>query len=554
MRSTRTFLLGLIYVQLMPLVAVQAQTNSHKQTNLVSDTQGLAAHQDANLVNPWGIAFFPNQPFWISDNGSGFSTLYDQNGVSQGSFVVAAPNGSSNPGSPTGIIANVAMTGFLLNGQPSRFIFDNEDGTISAWNGNPKSTVMVDNSATPTLATGAVYKGLALVSNSTGSFLLATNFRSGRVEVYDTNFHLTQALGAGAFDDPAPPAVPAGSGSPGYAPFGIHVINNQVVVTYALQDALLHDPLHVAGAGFVDLFNSDGAMVRRITSDAHLNAPWGAVLSPMGFGSFAGKLLIGNFGDGTINAYDFATGNFVDQMKDSNGSVVTNASLWDMVFGGGGQSGDANTMYITAGLANEQHGLFAAITANATPPPAVADFNLSVNPPTMTIAAGQSASFLVTLGGLNGFNSAVTLMCSGQPVGSSCSFSPASVSPASGGTATTMLTIVTSALPYRPAGAMAKNASAGIFAALLPVPAFGFLGLVVAATGRNRRMAGKKWKHSLAATCGLILAMAFVFAASGCGGYMNNNGTGTQRGMATVVVTGTSGNLSHSASVTLNVK
>jgi len=252
----------------LPLLSAHAQTNSYKQTNLVSDTAGMAAKTDAKLVNPWGIAFIPGNPFWISDNNSGFTTLYDQNGALNGSFTVAPPNGSSNPATPTGIVAPPSVAGFNVNGQPGIFIFDTEDGTISAWTGGASTILTVDNSAIPSAATGAVYKGLALIKNATGSFLLATNFRSGKVEVYDTTFKQTQILGAGAFNDPAPPAVPAGSGSPGYAPFGIKAINvnntAMVVVTYALQDTLMHDPLHIAGAGFVDLFSADGTMLREL--------------------------------------------------------------------------------------------------------------------------------------------------------------------------------------------------------------------------------------------------------------------------------------------------
>src|SRR4029077_18098120 len=219
------------------------------------------------------------------------------------------------------------------------------------------------------------------------------------------------------------PAVPAGSGSPGYAAFGVHVITvnstSMVAVTYALQDMPMHAPLKIAGSGFVDVFSTDGTMLRRVTADSHLNAPWGIVVTPAGFGgSLAGDLLVGNFVDGAINAYNFSTGAFVDQMKDSNGAPILNASLWDMVFGAGGaQSGDPNTMYITAGLTNEMHGLFAGITANATPPPATGDFSIAATPSTLTISAGQPAAFTVTLGGLNGFSSAVMLTCSGAPPG-----------------------------------------------------------------------------------------------------------------------------------------
>jgi uncharacterized protein (TIGR03118 family) len=560
MKKFWTLVLGLVCVSALHLPSAHAQANSYKQTNLVSDSAGMAANMDAKLVNPWGIAYIPNNPFWISDNNSGFTTLYDQNGALNGSFTVAPPAGSSNPATPTGIVAPPSTAGFSVNGQAALFIFDTEDGTISAWTGGASTILTVDNSKIPSAATGAVYKGLTLIKNSTGSFLLATNFRSGKVEVYDTGFKQTQILGTAAFNDPAPPAVPVGSGSPGYAPFGIKAISvngtAMVVVTYALQDTPMHDPLHIAAAGFVDLFAADGTMLRRITSDSHLNAPWGVVIPPASFGSFgaSGNLLVGNFGDGKINAYNFATGAFVDQMKDQNGTVITNVSLWDMVFGGGGPSGDVNTMYITAGLANEGHGLFSAVTANTTPAP-TSDFNINASPSTMTISAGNTASFTVTVGGLNGFNSAVALTCSGQPVNSTCKFSPASVTPASGGMTTSMMTISTSSSPYMHAGLISGNQNGGRYAMLLPISTLILLATFLAGSIRRSRAAGNNWIPSLAGSLALLITTACLLAASGCGGYgANNPGNGTQRGMATVMVTGTSGNLTHSTSVTLTVQ
>jgi len=551
------FLLGLVCLGLFFISSAHAQTNSYKQTNLVSDTAGMAANMDAKLVNPWGIAFVPNNPFWISDNNSGFTTLYDQTGAFNGSFTIAPPHGSSNPATPTGIVAPPNGAGFNVNGQAALFIFDTEDGTISGWTGGASSILAVDNSAIPSPAAGAVYKGLALVKNATGSFLLATNFRSSKVEIYDNTFTQTQILGPGAFNDPALPAVPMGSGSPGYAPFGVKVIsvNNtpMVVVTYALQDTPMHDPLHIAGTGFVDLFSTDGTMVRRITNDSHLNAPWGVVIPPAGFGSLAGDLLVGNFGDGTINAYNFATGAFVDQMKDQTGAPITNASLWDMVFGGGGPSGDPNAMYITAGLANEAHGVFAKITPNATSTP-TGDFSISAMPSTMTISAGQPAMFTVTVGGLNGFNSAVNLTCSGQPINSTCGFSSASVTPSSGGVASSMLTISTSSLPYSAPNKMAMNHGGGILAILLPILGLGFLGLCVAGSCSSGGSAGKRRILNLTGSLALLIVAMWLFTASGCGYNGGGMGTGTQRGTTTLMITGTSGSLSHSASVSLTVQ
>jgi len=559
MRKFRTLFLGLVCASALPLSSALAQTNSYKQTNLVSDTSGMASNTDPKLLNPWGIAFIPGNPFWISDNNSGFTTLYDQTGALNGSFTVAPPHGSSNPATPTGIVAPPNGAVFSVGGQTATFIFDTEDGTISGWTGGASTILTVDNSAVPSAALGAVYKGLALVTNSSGSFLLATNFRSGKVEVYDTGFNQTQVLGPGAFNDPSLPAVPAGSGSPGYAPFGVHVITvnsvPMVVVSYALQDTPMHDPLHVPGSGFVDLFSTTGTMVRRITADSHLNAPWGVVMPPSSFGSFgaSGNLLVGNFGDGAINAYNFATGAFVDQMKDQTGAVITNASLWDMVFGGGGSSGDAGTMYITAGLANEAHGLFSAITPNSTPA-ATPDFSIAASPATMTISAGQTAMFTVTVGGLNGFNSAVNLACSGLPINSTCSFSNMSPTPASGGTTTSMMTITTSSNPYMATQFFTGSPNGRMYALLLPIPALVLLVMLLFGQRRINRRSRPFWSFRIVATLGFLVLCAGLLAASGCGYNSNAANNGTQRGTFTVMVTGTSSALSHSTSVTLTVQ
>jgi uncharacterized protein (TIGR03118 family) len=564
MRRILSLLAGLSCFSFLCHTSASAQVNSYVQQNLVTDPTGGGPTKDPNLINPWGVAFFPGAPFWVSDNNSGFATLYDKNGNMQSLVVkIPPPTGSSNPATPTGIVANndPSTTDFSVNDNGtiarSAFIFSTEDGTISGWNGGASGSstnaiLAVNNSSNPSAATGAVYKGLAMITNSTGTFLLAANFRSGKVEVYDVNFK--SAVLAGSFTDLTPPAIPAGSGSPGWAPFGIHVINNQVVVTYALQDAPMHDPLHIPGAGFVDLFDLNGNMIRRITADAHLNAPWGAVMAPQGFGGFGGKLLIGNFGDGTINAFDFTSGSFIDQMKQANGTVITNLSIWDMVFDPTGKTGkDANTLYFTAGGMNEAQGLFGAITATPATPPATPDFNISASSKTLTIAAGQPASFTVTLGGLNGFNSAISLTCSGQPLGSTCSLSPMSVSPASGGTATSMVTIGTSSNPYQlMASGKGNHPASTTFATLLPIPVVGFLGLLIAGSGCKRRFQGRKWLHHLTGLLLLATAMAGLLGASGC--YSKKTGTGTQRGTTTVMITGTSGSITHSTSVTLTVQ
>jgi uncharacterized protein (TIGR03118 family) len=538
--------LGLVFVLGVLTPGVLAQSNSYKQTNLTSDTAGVAANVDPNLVNPWGIAYFPNNPFWIADNNSGFTTLYNASGMNAGSFPVPAAAANTGQSTPTGIVANTTGAGFAVNGKPGLFILDSEDGAITSWNGSDPVTIKVDNSRA-----GAVYKGLALITNGSGTFLLAANFNSGAVEVYDNLFDVAHL--AGTFTDPNLPS--------GFAPFGIHIINGQVLVTYALQDQARHDPVHQAGAGYVDLFDLNGNFVQRLVSQGNLNAPWGATIPPAGFGAFGGKLLIGNFGDGAINAFDPTAGTFIDQMKDSTGAVITNASLWDMVFGGGGTSGDPSTLYITAGLSNEQHGLFAAITANASTPPTTADFSLSASPTTASVTPGGSASIALSIGGLNGFDSAVTFSCSGEPTNTSCTFNPNTITPSSGGTVTTSLTIATTmpGTPYHPMMTLPKSGQGPwrylaiglLLIAALVLRKFAFAGAGDLHLGRRRARSFR-----LVGAAALMLVAASLLSLSGCGGGSNNNAAnpGTPTGTTTLVVTATSGSISHSTNITLTVQ
>jgi uncharacterized protein (TIGR03118 family) len=547
MQKIRSLFIGAICALAFATVPAHAQTNNFKQTNLVSDSPGLAANTDPELLNPWGVAFVPGQSFWIASNNSGTARLFDRTGTLKKSFTVPPPRGSSNSSTPTGIVANRingVVAGFEVNRMPSRFIFDTEDGTISGWNGvDPDPILTVDNSAM-----GAVYKGLAIVANDSGNFILATNFNSGDVEAYNSGFSPTALFGT-PFVDPTLPA--------GFAPFGIQVIaNNQVVVTYAEQDALKHDPIHAPGAGFVSLFDANGGFIRRITSRGTLNAPWGVAIAPATFGAFPGALLVGNFGDGTINAFNLGTGAFLGQVKDSNGAVITIPSLWNLLFDASGTSGDLNTLYVTAGLADEKHGLFAAIAPDTTPG-ATPDFTISAGPAAATVTAGQPAPFTVTLSGFRGFDSVVNLSCSGLPINSTCSFSPTSVAPASGGTITSTMNITTISSPYH-AGALMTMANTRTprYAALMLIASIVAFTLLLARSSRYRYPTGRMWVRRLAYSFGIFIAGACLLGAGGCGyGYSASNaGNGTQRGTATVIVTGTSGNLTHSTSVTLTVQ
>ena len=307
-----------------------AQQAGYSQTNLAANTAGVANHTDSQLSNPWGISFIPGQPFWIANNNGGTSTLYDAQGNKQ-SLVAGIPSASVNPCSPacpTGTVAN-SSTGYFNSGS---FLFDTEDGIIANWTGQANAVTVVDNSPG-----GAVYKGLALLTNNEGTFLLAANFNSGQIDVFDRNF--TPAHLAGNLTDPNLPA--------GYAPHGVHIVGSSIMIAYAQQDSAKHDPVIGAGLGIVDTFDLEGNFQKTFVSGGALNAPWGIVATPATFGQFSNDILIGNFGDGTINAYD-TNGNSLGPVSDSSGHAVTNPGLWDMVFGAGGTGDPALSISLLA--------------------------------------------------------------------------------------------------------------------------------------------------------------------------------------------------------------
>jgi uncharacterized protein (TIGR03118 family) len=320
------------------------------QTNLVSDIPGLALNTDPQLKNAWGISFGPTTPFWISDAGSGVTTLYNGAGVKQGLVVtIPGPNGQV-PGVPTGQVFN--NTGaFTLGTGPARFIFASATGTISAWNAGTTASTMVN--AFP----GSSFTGLAIANPAAGARLYAANFGAGRVDVFDGSF--SPIAVTGGFTDPDIPA--------GYAPFNVQNVGGNIVVTYALVDPVTHMDLAGPGNGFVDVFDTDGNLLRRLASDDVLNSPWGIALAPSSFGPFGGALLVGNFGDGSIHAYDFFTGALLGQLMDVNGNPIINDGLWGLQFGNNGPGFDPNSLYIAAGIDDEQHGLFARITATPVP-------------------------------------------------------------------------------------------------------------------------------------------------------------------------------------------
>ena len=331
--------------------------------NLVSDLPGVADRIDPNLVNPWGIAYGPTTPFWISAAGTGVSTIYDGNGVpTRTAVAIPGPAGSKLPGAPTGIVFNPSTTDFAVApGQPARFIFATEDGTIAAWNSGAAAVTKADLSAL-----GAVYKGLALANSGGKNYLYAANFSAGRVDVFDANF--TPATVGGSFTDPNLPAS--------FAPFNIQNIGGKLYVTYAKPDAEKHDDVSGPGNGYVNVFDTSGNLLQRLVSQGPLNSPWGVVLAPAGFGGYGGALLVGNFGDGLINAFNPATGAWLGALRDGSGKALAIDGLWGLTFGNGTRAGDTHTLYFTAGIAGggavEDHGLFgsivpvASVTVNAT--------------------------------------------------------------------------------------------------------------------------------------------------------------------------------------------
>jgi uncharacterized protein (TIGR03118 family) len=311
--------------------------------NLVSDIPGVADRTDPNLANPWGLALNPVGVFWVADNHTGVSTLYRPDGTIV-PLVVAIPPESQS--APTGIVFNFTK-GFSSNGSPAVFIFDGEDGRITAWNGGATAVIKHDNSSS-----GAIYKGLALAIRSNGDpTLYATNFHSGQVDIFDSQFNPVTI--AGSFVDPNPPPVPAGAS--GWGPFNIASIEGRIYVTYAAQDADKEDDVAGAGFGFVDVFDTEGHFLNRLITGGELNAPWGLAKVPDHFGKFGHKiLLVGNFGDGHINAYDARTGEFRGTLLHRNKEPLAFDGLWALFF-------FHDRLYFTAGIVDEEHGLFGFI-------------------------------------------------------------------------------------------------------------------------------------------------------------------------------------------------
>ena len=323
-----------------------ARADTYSWTNFQSDIPGVAQHVDSNLVNPWGMAASGNGVIWVSDNGTGVSTLYNQDGTAR-SLVVEIPTAARNrgTGNPTGVVFNTtAFFQVTKNGTsaPAIFIFVSEDGSISGWNPNLDQThaiIAVDN-GTNHGVNRAIYKGATLGVADGHNFLYVTDFHTGKVETYDENFHQVNPNG---FVDPSLPS--------GYGPFGIRNFNGEVFVTYAKQDHKKEDDVACDGCGFVNVFDTSGNFLRRLISNGELNAPWGLAMVD-------GELWVGNFGNGLINNYDPTTGAFIETLMRADGTPLQFDGLWDLLPLGTG-------VYFTAGIADEGHGLFGLITEDA---------------------------------------------------------------------------------------------------------------------------------------------------------------------------------------------
>ena len=348
MRTSALALRALVAATIIVGVASPAHAQFYKQHNLVSDGAVPADFVDPLLVNAWGLVASGGSPWWVANNGTGTSTLYN------GNTGAKVPLNVMVPGAPTGVVFN-GTTGFAIPSHgTARFIFASEDGTISAWSGGTQAFVVVDHSAT-----GAIYKGLAIAQTAAGAFIYATNFHAGTVEVFDSTWAPVATFG---FTDPAIPA--------GYAPFGIQNIGGAIFVTYALQDENAKDDVPGEGHGYVNAFDATGHFVQRVASQGSLDSPWGLALAPAGFGTFSGDLLVGNFGNGRIHAFVPApAGEFEDHgpLHSTAGRPIEIPGLWALQFGNGAAAGPKTTLFFTSGPFDEQHGLFGSLVV-AHPP------------------------------------------------------------------------------------------------------------------------------------------------------------------------------------------
>jgi uncharacterized protein (TIGR03118 family) len=540
-RAARTFA-ALLSVAALSMTAGAQTGGVYKVTNLVSDGSVAAAVTDPNFVNPWAIS--DSGTWWVSAAGSGFNyVISSATGAISFKVIVpagAAPNTAN--GFPAGSVTTSGTVGMILpapNLTKASFLFSTLDGTISGWNSklgtaNALSVIAVNNSTS-----GASYPGLAIINTGTASYILAPNFGTGnKIEVYDSTFKPTTLTGS--FTDPALPA--------GYAPFSVHVINNQVWVAYALRtSAPPFRTVDAVGNGVVDLFDLSGTFITRVATGGNLDSPWGVAIAPANFGIFSNDILIGNFGNGRINAYDPKTYSYMGQLTDGAGAPLSYASLWELLPGGtlpsngtSGSGGSTSNVYFTAGLAGETHGLFGFI-ANDSTSTGTPSYGVSSSAPALTVADGGSATANISIAPTYSFKGTVTFACSGLPTAASCTFSPSQVSAVATAPSFTSVTIHTAKFT-----AMLDprvNHTSGIACAiLLPINC-------MLAFSRRRRLAANN-PLRLFVFCGIMFAS--LGAIMGCADVPLPASTPT--GTSQVVVTATSGSISQSTSIALTVQ
>lgn len=521
---------------------------AYKVTNIISDGSVPAPTMDANFVNPWAMSV--SGTWWISTANSGFNYVVPAtSGAIAFKVIVPAASGGSNAiGSPAGSVTTAGAVGMVLpNGTKASFLFSTLDGTISGWNSKLGTANAICQIAINNSAAGASYPGMAILNIATNgvttnSYILAANFGKGNaIEVYDSTFKPTKL--AGSFTDPGLPA--------GYAPFSVHVIGTQVFVNYALRTtAAPFDEVNGPGNGVVNVFDTSGNFVSRVVTFGNLNSPWGIAFAPANFGIFSNDLLIGNRGDGIINVYDPKTFAYLGQLMDGTGAPLVYASLWELLTGGttvtgttGVSGGSTSTVYFTAGLANEAHGLLAGI-ANTTTAGSTPTFGFSSSSSAVAVVPGGTVQTTISVVPVNGFSGTVALACSGLPAAATCSFSPAQLTVSSSAVATGTVTIQTTmASASRHRQQLRSIYSAGITSALL-LPFASILAF-------RRRASGRIVPFRLLGMMIVFIAAAGVIA--GCSD-STKPVPGTPTGQSTVTITATSGSVSQKTSIVCNVQ
>jgi uncharacterized protein (TIGR03118 family) len=532
-----------ILLVLASALGLQAAAQSYKVTNIISDGSVPAATMDANFLNPWAMSI--SGTWWISTANSGYNYVVPATtGTIAFKVIVPQPNGTGN-GVPAGSVTTAGTVGMVLpNGTKASFLFSTLDGTISGWNNRLGTNLAVAQIAINNSSAGAVYPGMAILNIAPGgvttnSYILAANFGAGNaIEVYDSNFKPTKL--AGTFTDTSLP--------PGYAPWSVHVLGTQVFVAYALRTSTGFEEVLGSGNGIVNVFDNTGKFVSRVVTFGNLNAPWGVAIAPSNFGIFSNDLLIGNRGDGKINVYDPNTYNYLGQLMDSTGKPLTYASLWELLPAGttvtgatGGSGGVAGTVYFTAGLTDEAHGLLAGIS-NGTTAGAAPTFGFSTSASAATVPMGGSTTATVSVAPVNGFSGNVTLACSGLPAKATCNFAPSSLAVSSTSVATGTVTIQTAQTVTSERRGLRRSGIA--FALLIPVSSMLLF--------RRRRLSGGRVDGLRL----LGLMIAFVAVSGLFAGCSDDHKVtpGTPPGTSTVTMTATAGSVTQQTSFAVTVQ